>query len=99
MEMEEEGEKLILPFKVVRGSGGRYCAVSFTAGFQCGEISSLLAPRTILATTKLIYRDLIEQCDLIAMQHGYSSEVLQQDSDWAQIGFTRNDNNISLSAL
>lgn len=81
----------ILPFVAVVSVGGRYDDLGFASGYQMGIIYGLLSDRRVVATTQLIYRDLVDQVDLIAMRHGYSSEVLNQDDEWVQIGFTREE--------
>lgn len=88
---DEETFGLVMPFVAVVSKGGPYDDPSFVAGYQAGEINGKLESRRIAAATFLIYTTLIEQVDLIAMRHGYTSEVLHRDETWCQIGVTRND--------
>lgn len=88
----EDHPSLILPFVAVVSEGGQYDDHGFTAGHQVGIIDGQLGSRLVAATTYLIYRDLVKQVDLIAMRHGYSCEVLNEDEEWVQVGFTREEN-------
>ena len=90
-EWDDREYELVMPFVSVSSKGGPYSDESFTAGFQAGEISGKLSERVILATTFLIYSELISQVDLIAMRYGYSMEVLHREDPWAQVGVTRID--------
>ncbi len=80
---------LVMPFLAVISNGGRYEDLSFTAGFQAGLADGRHGSRHILASTCLVYSDLVPQMDLIAMRHGYRCDVLHDDETWAQVGFTR----------
>lgn len=82
---------LVLPFVSVESVGGPYHDSSFTAGFQVGEICGELKTRNIVATTYLILSPLHVQADLIGMKYGYKSDILHDDGEWTQIGFTRID--------
>lgn len=88
---DEEMRTLSMPFVCVESVGGPYHDGSFVAGFQLGEISEALRTRMIAATTYLILTPLQRQADLIGMKFGYTSDILIEDDEWTQIGFTRVD--------
>lgn len=84
--------RLVMPFTEVRSEGGPYDDLSFVAGFQMGQIDGKLTSmgqNSIAAATFLVFSQLKHQVDLIAMKHNYTSEVLHDDGEWAQIGVTR----------
>jgi hypothetical protein len=88
---DRAGFGLVMPFTMVMSKGGPYEDKSFTAGYQMGEIAGKLEMRSIAASTYLIYVDLIDQLDLIAMRFNYKTEVLYQDEYWVQVGVMRID--------
>lgn len=81
---------LVMPFVCVTSRDGPYEDVAFVAGYQVGSIDARLADRRIAATTEMLYAPLREQVDLVAMRHGYETEVLREvEDEWLHIGFTR----------
>lgn len=88
---DEQQYDLVMPFLNVVSRGGKYEDEPFTAGWQMGEIMSALRERRIAATSYLVFSDLAEQVDLIAMKYDYTTDILHDDGTWAQIGVTRND--------
>lgn len=90
---DRDGEcfELVMPFLNVVSKGGKYEDESFTAGWQMGEIMASLKERHIAAATYLVFSELVEQVDLIAMKYGYAFDILHNDGTWAQVGVTRNN--------
>ena len=57
----QERWELLIPFVAVVSKGGPYPDEPFVAGVQVGKILGELGPRTIEATTIMVYRSLIER--------------------------------------
>lgn len=70
--MSDQAEhQIVMPFIVVTSRGGPYADDPFVAGFDLGQLDSLLGvgrPRFLLRTVR---SDCVVQADLIAMRHGY----------------------------
>jgi hypothetical protein len=75
----------ILPFTEVASVGGRYDDESFVAGFQIGRIYQELSNPKKTVTKVLIYEDLVEQLDLIAMHYKMVITVVSIDDGIALI--------------
>lgn len=90
---------LVMPFVVTKDHGGPYDGEAFVAGMYCGQIDQLLksAKGTCAEFIFMLYPTLIEQVQLIAMQHGWRVEIsdtgqrysARDDSEgnWQQVTF------------
>ena len=81
---DEPGFELLLPFVVCDDHGGKFYADAFTAGFVTGQIMSRCEAAVAFQLTPFtatIRRDLIAQCDLIAMHHG----LAMTEDEWTGI--------------
>lgn len=88
-EWPPEDTEAVIPFITVVSNGGPHEDEPFLAGYQVGTIDGTLRPRIVAAMTCLIYSNLKLQVDLIAMNHGYTCDLLAENEVLAHIGFTR----------
>lgn len=81
---------LMMPFVVVESNGGPYDDAAFVAGYQCGTVDAKLAAAKAVGANHLVevcYSDLRAQIDLIAMRHGYTVDVVDEDDEWSTYSF------------
>jgi hypothetical protein len=76
--------ELVMPFVAVASKGGPYDDGAYCAGYEMGQLDTLLerGPRGRLERT--IRSANAAQADLIAMQHGYvcTAQPAPEDPDW-----------------
>lgn len=81
---------LMMPFVVVESNGGPYDDAAFVAGYQCGLVDAKLAAASAVGANHLVevcYADLRGQIDLVAMRHGYTVDVVDEDEEWSTYSF------------
>lgn len=86
---DEERLKIIMPYLVVESEGGPYHDMSFVAGYQCGQLDGNLQNKSLTGITAIVYANLLEQIDLIAMKNGFTIQVATEDEEWAEVRATR----------
>jgi hypothetical protein len=92
---DEEEYGLIIPFVAVQSKGGPYEDASFTAGFSCGSIDATLRHAKAMNVAMeirfpFVYAELSQQLDLIAMNHGFVTQMFPtEDEHWAVATFRR----------
>jgi hypothetical protein len=92
---EEHTNRLVMPFTVVQSAGGPYHDDSFVAGFNLSTIDAELTmcshlPSGVKAVPgpRYIRRECVEQLDLLAMRHGYTTSSDDEGTgDWLWVAF------------
>lgn len=96
MPEETDGYGLVMPFVTVVSAGGPHDDESYTAGWEMGALDNRLAGSwdDVAATIRTANR---AQADLIAMRHGYITEVATTDSsEWLHVLFRAAGERIAL---
>lgn len=79
---------LVMPFVTVATQGGPHDDESYVCGFEMGALDVLLDSR-VSAVEQVIHASNLPQVDLIAMKHGYTMTLLdEEDEGWAWIRLT-----------
>lgn len=91
---EDNGYALLMPFVVCQSQGGPFDDVSFTIGFELGQIDRELAMCQTLSSepiARYIHEDGLPQLDLIAMRRGFTIKVghLDGSDEWRYVEFIR----------
>lgn len=79
----------LMPFLCVDSVNGPFDDKAFVAGVQLGWLDAELATPGLAATSAMLYDELEEQADLVAMRHGLTTDVLWRDDGWIHVGFKR----------
>lgn len=93
---------MVMPFLPVASKGGPYDDDSYAAGWECGQIASILEYSDEVAGTlpldarlKLPVRTAnVDQLDLVAMSHGFvidQREPWEDGSEWTFVRFTKTE--------
>lgn len=85
----DDGPQLVLPFVATRDFGGPYDGPSFVAGCDIGGLDLRLAMLAALSNGGQLEwspafpwkRTLLEQIDLIAMRHGWTTTLFDPEPD------------------
>lgn len=80
---DEASYGLVMPFVTVASKGGPHDDESYTAGWEMGALDVALANDTTGYHEQVIHTANAAQADLVAMKHGYASEVVQVDDMWS----------------
>lgn len=92
MDDDENTWELMFPFTVCASAGGPYDDAGFVAGFTVGKIHGALdemAHADIVAPfERTVPADLVDQLDLVAMHHGWTTDATPLGDGWATITFT-----------
>ncbi len=92
---DEPGYELVMPFITVQSKGGLHHDDSYVAGWECGTLDRDLAicALTGASLTRTLRLDNSPQIDLIAMKHGFATEVDTEagDSGWLTYTFRAAD--------
>lgn len=96
-EPQQPGEHfLVMPFVACSSKGGRYEDHAYAAGYEAGQLDSLLAANrhdVVHVVTLTIHADNRAQADLIAMRHGYTMTAEQpaepEFHEWLYVAFTK----------
>ena len=91
-ENEEHVFGLIMPFVVVKSAGGALDDLSFTCGWDCGELYGELETCHRLGATpraRFVKPEIMPQLDLIAMKHGFTMTMGDPDpyAGWPHVTF------------
>jgi hypothetical protein len=100
-ESEEQFQKVTMPIVNTISVGGVFDDSSYAAGYEVGYLDFRLLQASIIdadgiATT--MFKDNLEQADLIAMKHGYKIESKEESEcgNWITLLFTLADNILEL---
>lgn len=93
---EDGSSNLAMSFVTVKSVGGPHDDDSFSAGYQAGMIDAMLSTRRLFGTTvQTIFASVYPQVDLIAMQYGYTCDIVAENrgfaQNWLTVSFTRID--------
>lgn len=86
---EAEGVEygLVMPFVVCASKGGPYEDQAFVAGVQFGGLWTL-AQAGLTPILAMVYKELIPQIDLLAMNFGYTLDTRDHD-EWIGIHLSK----------
>ena len=81
---------LVMPFVIVKSSGGELDDLSFACGWDCGALDAELRTCHELAATpraRYVKVEILPQLDLIAMRHKFTVQLGEEVSDWRYVSF------------
>ena len=70
---------LVIPFVSVASKGGPYDDDSFVGGYEMGQLDAHLSAKPFIHEVAIMRTANSVQADLIAMHHGYVSEIATMD--------------------
>lgn len=77
---------IVLPFVVCQSQGGPYEDDAYVAGYEIGEISTMLAQNAFLEWERPVHTGNLAQLDLVAMRWSYIvAERVEVDDTWTAV--------------
>lgn len=86
--MSEDFE-LVMPFLTVTSKGGPHEDAAYAAGWECGQIDTLLDQAGPGIYERPVRVENLPQIDLIAMHHGYTLTTEPLDGYWTTAVFAK----------
>lgn len=88
--MSDSGFELVMPFLPVQSKGGPYDDEAYTAGWEMGLLDYRLSlPISFHSSVITVRANNRTQADLIAMRHGYTTEICGEAEGWVSLSLKR----------
>lgn len=80
-----------MPFITVTANGGPHDTESFSCGYECGFLDGALSAldTRVKGLRQIVHTVSVEQCDLIAMKHGFTMTSTDRGDGWSFIDVLR----------